>query len=170
MGKQVCFYMVEADEDEFIAFIRSTGDIVILPQATHKTTGETFAHFRELAGRKLGESCHLWNRSISPRPFVNYFSVHGGCYCLDFLQSEVVNVTRSKLIDGNLSMGRLHIEHTILLPDGSIAKKSDEFLRWFYKLRRWIQRQYQSRVNGACLSARAEVLCNMGFELIGHRF
>ena len=96
MGRQIRFYMTEEDEDEFIDFVRSAGDVVILPQTSKKEVCEEFPAFRSLAGRRLGEGCIIWNRSTSPKPHVEYFEVHGGCYCVDFMQSEVVTVMRSK--------------------------------------------------------------------------
>jgi len=170
MGKQLRFYMVDEDEDEFIEFLRSTGDVIILPQTTDKEEGEEFSTFRELAGRRLGENSHIWNRSLSPQPIVNYVPVHGGCYCLDSMQSEVVNVMRSKIVDGTLSMGRLHIDDKVTLPDGSVGDKSAEFVKWFNELCRWIKNKYPSTFDGACLSSRAEALSKTGMELTGHRF
>lgn len=170
MGKQIRFYMTNADEDEFLDFIRSTGDVAILPQSTDKAEGEEFTSFRDLSGRKLGDDSHLWNRSISPKPTIEYYDVHGGCYCLDFMQSEVVNVISSKQVGKELSMGRLHIEDTLLYPDGLVVKKGEEFLKWFDKLCRWIRKAYPKSVDGARLSVRAEALSKAGIELVGHRF
>ena len=133
-------------------FARSTGDVVILPQTTDDKNGEEFTLLGELSGRRLGEGCHLWNRSISPKPIVEFFDVHGGCYCLDFMQSEVVNVIRSHRSEKSLSMGRLHIETTLLTPDGNLECKSSEFLDWFEQLRKWVRKSYPYTHDGARLS------------------
>jgi len=170
MGKQIRFYMVEEDEDEFIEFVRSTGDVAILPQTTDQDPPEEFIRLQELSGRRLGEGCHLWNRSISQQPSFNFYNVHGGCYCLDFMQSEVVNVWRSHLSDGKLSMGRLHIETSILLVNGGIGSKSIEFIHWFDQLSRWIRKNYPKSYDGARLSRRALDLSLKGHDLIGLAF
>lgn len=170
MGKQIQFYMIDQDEDDFIRFVRSTGDVLILPQTSDKELGEEFSSFRELAGRRLGEACHLWNRSLSPKPKVDFFPVHGGCYCLDFMQSEVVNVMRSKRLDDKLSKGRLHIEDTVLLSDGTVAEKNVEYVKWFNELCRWIKKSYPTKSGGAFVSSRVEPLTRSGIELIGHCF
>ena len=122
MGKQISFYMVDDDEDEFIEFIRSSGDVVILPQASDISPLEEFSSFRELAGRKLGEACHLWNRTFSPEPLIKHIPQQG-FFWLDFLQSEVVNVTRSKRVDQRLCRGRLHIEDKALWSEGSVVDR-----------------------------------------------
>lgn len=170
MGKQIRFYMTSEDEGDFLEFVRSTGDVVILPQTTDKEEGEEFSSFGELAGRRLGAGCHLWNRSISSKPTIQYFDVHGGCYCLDSSESEVVNVMRSKKVDQSLSMGRLHIEDKVRRPDGSAVEKSVEFVKWFGELCRWIRRTCPTTFSGACVSSRADALAKGGLELIGHRF
>src|SRR5262245_4337806 len=97
MGRQVLFYMMDEDEDEFIEFVRSTGDVVILPQTSEIGRGEVVSSLRELAGRKLGEACHLWNRTPSPEPTIKHIPQQG-YFWLDFMQSEVVNVMRSKRV------------------------------------------------------------------------
>src|SRR5690606_11443292 len=168
MGRQIRFYMVDQDEEEFIAFVKTTGDLVILPQASESNGGETFSSLRELDGRRLGESCHLWNRSLSPEPAIKHIPQHG-CYWLDFMQSEVVNVMRSKRVGQTLSMGRLHIEGTVARPDGSAVEKSDAFLEWFKELCHWIRKNCPGRYDAAYVSARAENLSMAGIELTGHR-
>ncbi|PQO46689.1 hypothetical protein C5Y93_07595 [Blastopirellula marina] len=161
--------MDDQDEDEFLEFARSTGDVVIISITTDQP-GEEFPSFRSLAGRRLGEGCQLWNRSISPQPIVEYYEVHGGYYCVDFLQSEVVNAMRSKREENSLSRGRLHNENDFLRTDGAIAEKSTQFVRWFDQLRRWIRKTYPVVVDGAYASFRAEALAKSGVELTGHRF
>lgn len=168
MGKQLLFYMVDQDEEDLIEFVQSTGNVIILPQASEPNGEETFSSFRDLAGRKLGDACHLWNRSLSPQPVIKHIPQQG-YYWLDFMQSEVVNVMRSKLVDQTLSMGRLHIEDKVTRPDGSTVQKTVEFVRWFDGLCRWIKKSYPSMFDGACVSARAEALSKAGVELIGHR-
>jgi len=161
--------MVAEDEDEFVNFVRSTGDVVILPQASDPNSGEIFTTLRELDGRKLGESCHLWNRSLSPLPIVKPIPSQG-YHWLDFMQSEVVNVMRSKRVDRTLSMGRLHVEVKTIRPDGSVGEKSAQFVNWFNELCRCIKFTYPKTFDGARLSARAEALSKTGIDLIGHRF
>jgi len=169
MGRQILFYMVDEDEDEFLEFVRSSFDVVILPQTSEIGRGEEFSSFRELAGRKLGEACHLWNRSLSPEPLIKHIPQQG-YFWLDFMQSEVVNVMRSKRLDQRLSMGRLHIENKARRPDGGVVEKSGEFVNWFNELCRWIKKTYPSTFDGACLSSRAEALAKSGVELTGHSF
>jgi hypothetical protein len=169
MGKQIQFYMSEADEDAFISYLRTTGDVVIVPQTSSGKLTEEFRSFRELAGREFGESCHLWNRSISSVPVLKHYP-DKGYYWLDFMQSEVVNVMRSKMTDNGLSMGRLHIEDKARNRDGSMTSKSDAFQTWFSTLCRWIEGRSQRRVDGAHVLAGAEEMLEGGVAVTGHSF
>jgi hypothetical protein len=168
MGKQISFYQTRDDEQEFLAYVRSTGDAVLLAQTSEKEL-EDFQFFYELEGRKLGEACHLWNRAISPRPRIEHYP-EKGYFCLDFMQSEVVNVMRSKLTNRGLSMGRLHIEDKVLHSDGSMRSKGEAFLHWFGTLSQWLKRRYKKGVGGAYMAPSVEGLIRSGVELIGHCF
>jgi hypothetical protein len=167
MGQQVRFYMSKVDEREFVAFLRSTGDVVILPQTSEREL-EEYQLFSDLEGRKLGEACHLWNRSISARPVVEYYAAHGGCYCVDFMKSEVVNVMPSKMRDGHLSMGRLHIEDKVLDSNGRMGSKSEAFLNWFRDVCDWIKQRYKKGADGAYVAPGVEALIRKGARLTGH--
>lgn len=169
MGKQVLFYMSESDEDAFISYARSTGDVVILPQTREGELSEEFASFRALAGRHLGESCHLWNRSISAAPVLKHYP-DKGYYWLDFMESEVINVMRSKMTDQGLSMGRLHIEDKAGHPDGSTTPKGDEFNDWFLSLCRWIEKASKRTVDGAHVFPGADEMLENGVAVTGHSF
>lgn len=165
MGKQIQFYMVNEDENDFVEFLRSTGDIVFLPEVSKSSDSETFTSFVALKGRKYGEDCHIWNRLVSPAPAIKYVPQQD-YYWLDFLKSEVVSVDRCRMVDNRLCAGRLYVENTVFAPDGTIVKKGDEFLKWYEKLCRWIRKTHRGRYRGACLSDRAEALAKSGIELL----
>jgi len=154
---------MDEDEDEFLDFARSKADVVILPQITDRDGGEEFSSLRESLLSEFGGDCHLWNRSISPKPDYNFVSQQE-CYCMDFLQSEVVNVIPSQRVGNKITEGRLHIETTILLPDNTIAEKSTEFLKWFDSLRRWIKRNFKATHKGARVSPRVQAFVDKGGE------
>ena len=169
MGRQIQFYMLDEDEDDFLAFVRSTGDVRIYPKTTDTKCGEEFRTFRELAGRDFGEGCVVWNGSVSPEPIIRYYP-KPGYFSIDFMASEVITVIRSKRIDHQLSLGRLHVETSVLLPDGTLGRKGEAFIKWYDSLCRWIRKHWPKRFDGAYLSPRAEALQHSGIELVGHRF
>jgi hypothetical protein len=168
MGKQILFYMSQEDEEAFVDYLRSTGDVAIVPQTSRKELQEEFGQFTDAEGRELGESCHLWNRSISPRPVVTYYPQQE-YYWLDFLQSEVVNVMRSKMTEDGLSMGRLHIEDKIRDADGQMRPKFAEFEAWFSYLCRWIKQRSVRVIDGADVLPGADELIQLGTQVTGHK-
>jgi hypothetical protein len=169
MGKQVMFYMAKSDEDRFLDYLRTTGDVAIIPQTSREELREEFRDFSETEGRPLGESSHLWNRSISPRPVVKHYPQQG-YYWLDFLQSEVVNVMRSKMTDQGLSMGRLHVEDKIRGTQGNMRQKNERFEAWVSDLFRWIKQQSVRVIDGAYVLPEADALIQGGTQVTGHKF
>ena len=147
MGKQLLFYMDRGDEDDFLGYFGTTGDVAIIPQTSKEALIEEFQDFRQAEGRPLGESCHLWNRSISPQLVIKHYPQRG-YYWLDFLQSEVVNIMRSKMTEHGLSMGRLHIEDRIRDTGEHMQSKSAQFQSWFSDLCRWIKQRSVQVIDG----------------------
>jgi hypothetical protein len=168
MGKQVLFYMAKSDEDAFIDYARTTGDVAIVPQTSKVELQEELQHFSDAEGRSLGESCHLWNRSISPRPVVKHYPQQG-YYWLDFMQSEVVNVMRSKMTEHGLSMGRLHVEDKVRDANGAMRSKNAEFEAWISNLFRWVKQNSVRTIDGACVLPEADLLIQGGVEVTGHK-
>ncbi|MCB9857835.1 MAG: hypothetical protein H6818_19295 [Phycisphaerales bacterium] len=160
--------MTPEDEVEFLSFVRTTGDVRIIAQTSEAPNGNRFSTFQELQGRRLGSDCELWNASISPHPEIKHVPSRG-IYCLDFLQSEVINVSPSFLVDRRLTQGRLHVETTVLTAERKVAQKGTKFLKWYEQLSRWIRRHYTGRHDGDCVSARAEALVKRGVDLGGFR-
>ena len=167
MGKQITFYMDARDEAEFVQYLRTTGDVAIVPQTSREELKEEFRDFNEATGRPLGENCRLWNRSISPRPMVKHVPQQG-YYWLDSLQSEVVDVWRSKVTAQGLSMGRLWMENKILGAGGQMQSKGSEFVAWFSALTRWIKEHAVRVVDGAHVLPGANELTRNGMQLTGH--
>ena len=167
MGKQIRFYMTIDDEREFMHYVRSTGDVVLISGVSLGPEPETWLYPYQLAGRQFGESCHLWNRTISPPPKIK-FVPQQNYYHLDSLDSEVINIGRSKLTANELSMGRLHIEDRILLTDGHLHSKAKIFLQWYGELTHWIRKTYTKGPWGAFVGTRAAELAQAGIAFTGY--
>lgn len=167
MGRQVAFYMSGDDETEFVTFLRTTGDVAIIPQTSREQLKEVFRDFTEAEGRPLGEKCLLWNRSVSPLPIVEYIQQQG-YYSADTLQSEVVDVWRCKPTPRGLGMGRLWMEPKVSDSDGRMQPKSAEFAAWFAALSQWIKKKAVRVVDGAHVLPGADALARSGVPLTGH--
>jgi len=161
--------MTREDEIEFLDFVRTTGDVILIPETSELLLSEVYRYFFELEGRKCGEGCHLWNRSISPEPIVAFYP-GPNYYCVNSLQSEVLNPMRSKMCEGLLSMGRLHVEHQVLVSGNTLGQKSKAFIDWYDKVCRWIRTHYKHRFDGAYASERVREEVEKGLKLTGHCF
>ncbi len=167
MGKQLLFYMTAEDEADFALFAHSSGDVVIFAQTSKSPEGTATDAFAKLSPQPANASCHLWNREISPTPEFRCIPEQE-CYWLDFVHSEVVNIMRSTRRHHTITMGRLHIVDTLQQPDGTIAKKSEQFVGWFKTLCNWIRREYDHTFDGAHVSSRVHSLTKQGLTLTGH--
>lgn len=169
MGRQISFYMSREDEIEFVDFVRETGDVVILSQTSSRANLEEFDYFFELAGREYGEGCHLWNRDLSLTPKIKHFPEQE-YFCLDFMQSEVLNPWRSKITKHGLSMGRIHVEDRYLTDDMESLSKSEAFLAWYKDICTWITKHSVRKANGAYVLPGAASMIDESVELTGHSF
>lgn len=169
MGKQIQFYLNEDDEDDLLKFVKSTGNVFLLPQVAESPQQKAITSFRDLNGSRLGMDSVLWNGAISAPPLITFYPVHGGCYCVDTLQSDVINVMRSKRTRATLSMGRLQIETAILTAGGIVERKSNDFIKWFDKIAKWLRKSHRERHDGAVVSIRVAAMRDQGLELVGHR-
>jgi hypothetical protein len=162
MGKQISFYMTIADEQKFNQYLCSNYDVVILPNISSKELKELYHSFSDL-GEENGNLCYLWNRSISPPPPVK-FNPDKGCYRIDFMQAEVIQVRRSKIDEKKIYMGRLYLE-TSYLSNERIIKKSDQFLKWYDLLARYIRKNSEKIDYNTYILPSALDLNHHGLEL-----
>lgn len=164
MGRQIGFYMTDDDEPEFLEFLRTTGDVCILPNVAANSGLESVGTFQEIRNEPNVNFCVLWNRSLSPEP--EFRSVQTGRYVIDQLQSEVIDIILSDRPPGNIDLGRLFIERTCKTPEGEIVYKSKEFLSWYDRVSRWIRKNYHyNKLLGAYVSPRAEEEALNGVKL-----
>lgn len=167
MGKQLTCYMDARDEAAFVSYLRTTGDVAIVPQTSHEEMKEEFRTFSEAEGRPLGENLNLWNRSISPQPTVKHITQQG-YFWLDTMQSEVIDVWRCKSTKAGLSMGRLWMEPKSLTPGGVMRAKGNGFVAWYTTLCCWIKKQAVGMADGAYVLPGANELVQSGQKLTGH--
>ena len=166
MGRQIQFYMTYEDEIAFIDHARSTGEVRLLAGTSEVESAPFFNYPHQLGGRKLGETCYLWNGSISPKPKVDYISEQG-LYCIDHLQSEVVSFWRSKIRGNEISVGRLHIEDTYLDATGNLGKKGEAFIAWYNTLSSWLRSTFQRGSDGVCTGPGARYQFAQGLTPAG---
>ena len=154
MGKQIQFFMIFEDEREFIDYARSTGEVLLFAGTSRGEAPERFNYPHELKGREFGETCYLWNKSISPEPVLEHIWQQN-YYCLDFMNSEVISFLRSNIIANEISTGRIHIEDKVLSSDGNALHKSTKFIEWYGTLERWVRSHSKDGPFGARVASGA---------------
>lgn len=139
MGRQTNFFMTLDDEIRLFEFLISSPDVIVYP-------GSELPEPKEVPLRSVDELrqsdtfvLYLRDRSVSPAPVIQE-SKHG--FWVDAIESEVVEWSRSIEVDGRLQLGRIYIQTTRISQDDphALERKSDEFLKWFDSLQRWIRR------------------------------
>ncbi len=139
MGKQIGFYMTHADEQSFIAALRTEADVVVAlnhfsrqePQVLYPLprAGTVVAHDSNLS---------IYNRAIHPK-LVVYKVVSRGEFSLDLTRSEVVQFNRSVTrADGKLEPGRLWHDHETM----RCKPKRKAFLAWAQSVFGFIKKNY----------------------------
>lgn len=139
MGRQTNFFMTLDDEIRFFEILISSPDVIVYPGSQLPEPKEiplrSVDGFRQTDGSEL----YVRNRSVSPAP-VFHETKHG--FWVDSMAGEIVEWCRSVVVDGRLQLGRIYIQTVRANPDDpeSLERKSEEFLKWFGSLQRWIRR------------------------------
>jgi hypothetical protein len=141
MGKQITFYMTEADENEFLEFLRTDDGVHILRSRTPKADAEVLDELPDCQA-PWGFEVMLWNKRISPPPKLRFVTGHMH-YIVDPMPSEVIEFLRSRMYERRLVRGRLWVElNGWDQSDPSILiRKGAAFSQWFTRLSRWITRR-----------------------------
>ena len=141
MGKQINFYMTDADEQDFVEFIHSQAASLILPYSTLSPRIVPLTHLPQ-RGVPFWGVVRLWNESISSEPERRYVAAQRH-YVIDTIRSEVIELSRSYIDEGRLVRGRIWAEMTIApgADSGENYHKSELFQKWFAKLAKWIKRR-----------------------------
>ena len=141
MGKQIEFYMMEADEARFAEFVRSTDDVCVFMDRMREAQIEPIS---TLPDRSVPGwfNLYLWNETISPPPKLRFVSEQEH-YVVDFLWSEVIEFSRSSMEDNSLVRGRIWAVFNgwDLDDPSSVNVKSDAFAKWYKRLEGWVRRQ-----------------------------
>jgi hypothetical protein len=133
--------MSKRDEDEFLGFLRSSGNLVIRPS---RSSSPEFPELDTLPQASQSESTRkfwLQNREINLPLFA--VSSNQGDYVIDGFQSPVVEFLRSFTISGMMLPGRLQADMTYF--DGEkqdLVSKPVDFRRWFDSMDSWIRKKY----------------------------
>jgi hypothetical protein len=133
--------MSREDEEEFLDFLKSTGNVIILPPGS--PTSE-FAQLSTLPeASQTARKFWLQNTAIN-LPLVTVFSEENSYYVIDGFQSPVIEFLRSFIISGMMLPGRLQADMTYFDDDKQdLVAKPVEFRKWFESMEGWIRKKYK---------------------------
>lgn len=145
MGRQIRFYMTEADEVGFLDFLRSTGDIVIFPGAILLTRDERLDSFPARGPGRLSFQVSLYNRNVPGDLYIDPLEEREG-YRLDRASSSVIEFDSTSQHEDTKVMreGRLWAEFWRLrLADPDFVRKPSQFEQWYEQVAKWIRKNYK---------------------------
>jgi hypothetical protein len=145
MGKQIGFYMTEADEVAFLSFLRSTGDIVIFPGAVLTGRDDRIDSFPSRGPAHLAFQVFLYNRSVPGDLYIDPYEDREG-YRLDVVNSCVIEFDSTSQQEDTkvLREGRLWAEFRRLRPgDSDFVRKPPRFEQWYEQVAKWIRKTYK---------------------------
>jgi hypothetical protein len=149
MGKQVNFYMLAEDEQEFIRFLtEEMGAVLLSPlsRAQSPTIIDTISLAAD--GAEYPGDLYLWREGfpVYVRPGVMKAGPLVGeeVFFVKEADSYVVEFVRSYLIPGRnlLTRGRIWAEMRQLEGD-RLVYKGEEFEKWYDSMAAWIRKRYR---------------------------
>jgi len=146
-SREIKYYMSENDEKEFLDFVKSCGDVVFFESISRTPEFQPLLIIPKSNERKEGVQFYAFNRSVSNRFFTRPPSEtklsDKDCYSVNWIDSSVVCLG---LCDREQSSvfyaGMCVISHYLEQNASSLTQKEPEFLKWFEKMVRWINKRY----------------------------
>ena len=135
MGRQIHFYMLPVDQDEFLRVVQ-LDDLTAVVSRDSDSPGVDSSDGNDDSGKTL---C-LWNRKLLPNLERKWIS-EPGHYTLDTLRMPILEFTPSFTATWEdrpaLGQGRLFGNFEPYL------EKPESFSKWYERLVRWIRRHYR---------------------------
>ena len=142
MPKQLVLYMSKEDEEAFLQYLRSTGDLVILPATSPSSY---FAPIQVLPEPSQDEDTRkfwLLNKAVH-LPVATEYAPEKNCYVIDGFQSPVVEFHRSWMVSHMMLAGGIRADMNYLDNDKrDLVRKPVEFRNWFDSMQSWVRKSF----------------------------
>lgn len=157
--------MTKEDEENFVEFVMSTGEVMILPYISQTNEFTPIQKLPDRFSGKFSGGFWLFNRGVSSNLVVEYVPAQR-YYTIDSLQSSVVEFTRSGVSDKMISRGRIWADFTILDREKMVLlPKEVAFSKWYDSLATWIRKKYKRVDRLTYAGPGAQKLVEEGFTL-----
>jgi len=143
LPKQLVLYMSKEDEETFLQYLRSSGDLVILPAISPSSDFAPITVLPEPAEDEDTRKFWLLNKAVR-LPLVTEYAPEKSCYVIDGFQSPVVEFLRSWTLSHMMLAGGIRADMNYL-DDGKqdLVPKPVEFRDWFDSMQNWIRRSFK---------------------------
>jgi hypothetical protein len=135
--------MSKEDEDAFLQYLRSSGDLAILPATSASSDFAPIAFLPEPAEDEATRKFWLQNNTVG-LPLVTEYSPEKSCYVIDGFQSPVVEFHRSWTVAHMMLAGGIRADMNYLDNDKQdLVRKPAEFRNWFDSMQKWIRENFK---------------------------
>lgn len=164
MGRQVNFFILDTDTQDFLNYVQSTGDIQLIRGRIQASQHPQVADWQlPLDMSPYGEDLYFfrkpnWHLQVEFIPEQGYWTI-------DQLESSVVEFEPCKLEGGRLERGRIWAEMRVVINDRYV-EKPEEFIRWYNRIERWLKKHLRKLDNGLYISDNAYTWALSGGQLM----
>src|ERR1700756_3515678 len=143
MPKQLVLYMSKEDEDSFLQYLRSTGDLVILPAMSSTSEVAPVSALPEPTEDEVTRRFWLQKTTFS-LPLVTEYAPEKNGYVIDGFQLPVVEFLRSWVVSNVMLAGGIRADMNYLDNDKQdLVQKPADFRNWFDSMQNWIRKNFK---------------------------
>jgi hypothetical protein len=143
LPKLLVLYMSREDEDAFLAYVRSLGNLLILPATSPSSDFAPVVGFPEPSPAE--STRRFWLQYTGAGlPLVTEHAPGMDSFTVDEFQSPVIEFWRSWMVSQVMMPGGIQSEMNYVDNEKQdLARKPAEFRKWFESIDSWIRKNYQ---------------------------
>jgi len=135
--------MSKEDEETFLDYLRSSGDLVILPSTSPSSDFTPIQVLPEPSQDEDTRKFWLQNNTVS-LPLATEYAPEKNCYVIDGFQSPVVEFHRSWIVSRMMLAGGIRADMNYLDSEKQdLVRKPAKFRNWFDSMQNWIRKGFK---------------------------
>jgi len=135
--------MSREDEDDFLEYVRSLGNLLILPGTSSSSDFAPVDNFPESTQDESTRRFWLQYTGAG-MPLVTEHVLEKGLFVVDGFQSPVIEFWRSWMVSQVMLPGGIQADMNYIDDQRQdLAKKPAEFRKWFESIDGWIRKNYR---------------------------
>ena len=146
MGKQIAVVLAHEDEVNFLNYLKSCADIILI-ESKADTKELLYKNDFEKEFRNHYIYC-IWNREFQWQPVYKQ-DIYGKYYISNESDAPLIQYSRSNIEKGNY--GRLYWAKYFAAPSG-LNYDVDKFNKWYEQIIRWIKKNAAGKVKEAWIT------------------